>query len=65
MKNTLELNAGDIRIAILEYLRKRDYPDAVLESFGANDFSIRTTWRSNETWRRPTYVRFIVEKETP
>lgn len=63
MKTTIELDASDIRQAVLEYLTKRGYPPAVLSGFGANEFMMKTTWRLSEKWRSPTYIKFTVEKD--
>ncbi len=62
MKVTLEIPASDIRNLILKRLQQ-DYPESVIRCFGANDFQIQTTYRANEKWRRPTAIRFIVERE--
>ncbi len=62
MKVTVELDQSDIRKAILAKLTAQGYPDELLSWFGANDFEIKTTYRSNESWRKPMYVRFRIEK---
>lgn len=63
MKTTIEINDSDMRSAVLEFLRKK-YPDDVLTSFGSNDFEVKMTYRTNETWRRPKYLRLVVSRYT-
>ena len=62
MKVALELNESDIRLAILKVLTEKGYPPHMLEWFGSNDFEVKTTYRSNEGWRKPRYLRFTIDK---
>jgi hypothetical protein len=63
MKTTIEINDSDLRSAVLAYLQTK-YPADVLTSFASNDFQVKMTYRSNETWRRPQFLRLVVERHT-
>lgn len=63
MKTTIEINDADLRGAVLAYLRVK-YPADVLNSFASNDFQVKMTYRENETWRRPKFLRLVVERYT-
>jgi hypothetical protein len=63
MKTTIELDESDIRAAVLSYLRVK-YPAEVLTNFGSNPIQIKTTYRANETWRRPKHLRLLIERHS-
>jgi hypothetical protein len=63
MKTTIEVDESDLRSAVLAYLRTK-YPADVLNSFASNDFHVKMTYRANETWRRPKFLRLVIERHT-
>lgn len=62
MKISVELTESDLRALAYQKL-KGTVPDHVLESFGSNDFEVKMTYRENETWRCPRYLRLSFSRE--
>lgn len=59
MKIAIEITESDIRRLVFDKLKEKS--SGFLNDFVG--FEVRTTCRCNETWRRPTYLRAVVEKE--
>ena len=62
MKIQIEITETDLRKLAYEKL-KESYPADVVSNFGFNNLQVKMTYRANETWRRPRYMRFLIEKE--
>lgn len=63
MNIEITIDESDMRAAMHAYLKTR-YPREVTDNFGLNDFEVKMTYRGNETWRRPKYLRLRVNKRT-
>jgi hypothetical protein len=63
MRVQIEINETDLRAAVLEFLNTK-YPQDILTSFRSNDFEVKMTYRENEAWRTPKYLRFTVDRHT-
>jgi hypothetical protein len=61
MKVQIDIEEADLRAALLHILKDK-YPAEILTSFGSNDFEVKMTYRANETWKRPRYLRFHLER---
>jgi hypothetical protein len=62
MKIRVEIDSSEIRGAIRQRLLGR-IPSEMTEFFGRADVEVKMTYRSNATWRRPKYLRMVIEKE--
>jgi hypothetical protein len=63
MRTTIEIRDSDLRSAVFEFLKNK-YPADLLTSFASNDFQVKMTYRNNEAWRTPTYLRLVVDRES-
>jgi hypothetical protein len=61
MKLILEITEADVRKLVHEKL-SQIYPVEALHCFGDHQFEVKMTYRANETWRRPKYLRLHIEK---
>ncbi len=39
------------------------YPAEVLANFGCNQVEVKMTYRENETWRKPAFLRLAIERQ--
>ncbi len=62
MKIEIEISEQDIRNAVFERLKGK-FPHEVTEFFGSNPIQVKMTLNSREGWRRPRYLRILIEKE--
>jgi hypothetical protein len=63
MNIEITIDESDMRAAVHAFLKTR-YPKEITDNFGLNDFEVKMTYRANETWRRPKYLRLHVSKRT-
>lgn len=62
MKVAIEITEADIRKAVFDRLRAK-WPAEVCALFGCNQIEVKMTYNGREGWRRPKYLRLMVEKE--
>lgn len=63
MNIELTITEADMRAAMHAFLKTR-YPKEVTDNFGMSDFEVKMTYRANETWRRPKYLRLRVSRRS-